>query len=58
MKVSDRTNRDIGNKKAKKAHERLCDCWHCTDGATKKRIKLDRELKRQLGYSRIGLNNV
>lgn len=44
--MSDRKNRDRGNKKAR-GNPYSCDCWLCTDGKTKKRIKLARQEKKE-----------
>lgn len=60
--MSDRRNRDRGRKKEHQANRPECDCWYCMGGAEKKRIQRDRanrkELRKELGYSRIGLGNV
>lgn len=63
--MSDRRNRDIGNKREYKKHKTYCDCWHCEAGAVKKRVKKDRvdrddlkEIRAELGYSRIGMDNI
>ena len=63
--MSDRSNRDVGNKRESKKHKNECGCWHCETGATKKRVKkarVDRddlkEIRKELGYSRVGRNNV
>lgn len=57
--MSDRKNRDRGNKKARRHYH--CDCWLCIEGKEKKRILKERnrddrkEIQRELGYSRIGM---
>lgn len=60
--MSDRQNRDRGAKKERQQHRRYCDCWLCMEDPEKKRRLQERadrkELKSQLGYSRIGLRNV
>lgn len=52
--MSDRKKRDIGNKRAAKKHRKYCTCWHCEEGATKKREKAQRvnnaELKKILKH--------
>lgn len=60
--MSDRKNRDVGRKRERVQNKKMCDCWLCTDGATKKKRGLRRqdrkEIQRTSGYSRIGLNNI
>jgi hypothetical protein len=47
--MSDRSNRDLGRKKAfKKEHGKFgCDCWLCQDGKTKKRTMLLKQDKKE-----------
>lgn len=60
--MSDRRNRDLGNKRDRQLHRRYCDCWLCMEDPVKKKIiedKINRkELRSSLGYSRIGLRNI
>lgn len=46
--MSDRQNRDVGQKRVKQKYYYRCDCWLCTDGATKKRIKKKRQERKEL----------
>ena len=48
--MSDRNNRDVGNKKAyKQTHGKYgCDCWLCTDGKAKKKSILAKVEKKEL----------
>ncbi len=48
--MSDRNNRDVGNKKAyKQVHGKYgCDCWLCTDGKAKKRQMMAKILKKEV----------
>lgn len=52
--MSDRKNRDIGNKREYKKHRRYCTCWHCEEADTKKIEKTQRvnnaELKKILKH--------
>lgn len=60
--MSDRANRDLGQKRNQQRHRRYCDCWYCMSDPEKKRRVEERankkELRSSLGYSRIGKNNV
>jgi hypothetical protein len=63
--MSDRTNRDRGRKKATKRGKWVCDCWLCISGKEKKHRIMEKstrqdrkEIRRELGYARIGANNV
>lgn len=60
--MSDRKNRDIGNKRVHQENKHECSCWLCEEGKVKLRKKKERELRREIqrtqGYSRIGLDNV
>jgi hypothetical protein len=56
--MSDRKNRDIGNKREHQKNKPQCDCWLCREGKTKKRVIRDKDIRKELGYARIGLNNI
>ena len=60
--MSDRRNRDLGQKRNQQRHRKYCDCWLCMEDPEKKRLVQERankkELRSSLGYSRIGRNNV
>ena len=43
--MSDRTNRDIGNKRNHQKNKRECSCWYCISGKEKKRLLRDKEAK-------------
>lgn len=60
--MSDRRNRDLGQKRNQQRHRKYCDCWLCMEDPEKKRLVQERankkELRSSLGYSRIGLRNI
>lgn len=60
--MSDRRKRDVGRKREHQQNKHDCDCWYCMDGGTKKKIRKQREdrkeIQRELGYSRVGLKNI
>lgn len=45
--MSDRTNRDIGNKRNHQKNKRECSCWYCISGKEKKRILKQKEYDNQ-----------
>ena len=60
--MGSKRNRNKGKVKKGLNYKPVCGCWECEDGKVKRRVILarddEKELKRALGYSRVGHNNV
>lgn len=50
--MSDRKNRDVGNKRVHQETKRECSCWICEEGKVKLRKERERQERRerQKGY--------
>ena len=48
IKMSDRKNRDRGNKKAFKRLGYQCDCWLCEKAKTKKKVISKRDANKDM----------